>query len=106
MDAGNTPVTRAELEQVNAKIEAVRNEMKTAVQEAQAVSEATNALVKDIHTALFEVQPGHKTSLLDRMARVTIQFESGDRVAHWIIRGAMLLGAVGAILAFWRAERG
>lgn len=80
------PVTREEFDALYSRVE-----------EAQQVSRQTNGLVKELHAALMEPQPGHDKSLLDRMAFVTIQIESGDRVAHWVLRIGGLVAAIGAL---------
>jgi len=64
--------------------------------------EETRRMVQELHDALVKPQPGHKEGLLSRMARVTIQIESGERVAAWLIRLGAVLAAVGATAAFFR----
>lgn len=88
-------VTRAEFEALKTKMEAFEAQSEIAASErAQTLS-----LVRQMHDALMKPSPGQKRSLLDRMATVTINIESGERVTAWIMRIAGVLAAIGAILA-------
>lgn len=50
-----------------------------------------------IHAALMEPQPGYKTSLLERVASVTLAVETGTSFGNRIIQVAKLIGALGVI---------
>ena len=57
-------------------------------------------MVAEMHKALMQPSPGQERSLLDRMASVTINVESGGRVASIMIKIAAFLAAIGAMWAF------
>jgi hypothetical protein len=59
---------------------------------------ATHARVEQMYGALMEKSPGQQMSLLDRMASATIDIESGQRVAHLIIKAGVVLTSLGGII--------
>lgn len=81
-------VTRAEFE-----------ELKRALEAASSATKETHDKVSDIHKALMLPSPGQEKSLLDRMALVTINVESGGRVAAIMVKIAAVLAAIGAVWA-------
>ena len=82
------PVQRAELEVMQAEIRQLKQ-----------MQSETHDMMKDMHKALMHPYPGHDKSLLDRMATVTINVESGGRVSIIVIKIAALLAAIGALWA-------
>lgn len=93
--AARQAVTRAELDEFMSRLEDLEAQGKLAASERT----ETLKLVSSIHSALMEPSPGQNRSLLDRMAAVTINIESGERVTALIVRLAGVLAAAGAILA-------
>ncbi len=89
------PVTRAEYEEL--KRSAARAQ--SAAEKAEAAAKETHDKIADIHKALMVPFPGQDKSLLDRMAVVTINVESGGRVAALAVRIAAVLAAIGAVWA-------
>ena len=87
-------VSRAEFEALEERVAA----MEKAAME-------THDKVGDLHKALMEPTPGQTKSLIDRMATVTINVESGGRVASVLIKIAATLAALGVIWA-WIASGG
>ena len=81
-------VTRAEFDELNRALEA-----------ASTATKETHDKVSDIHKALMLPSPGQEKSLLDRMALVTINVESGGRVASIMVKIAAVLAAIGVIWA-------
>lgn len=81
-------VTRAEFD-----------ELKRALEAASTATKETHDKVSDIHKALMLPSPGQEKSLLDRMALVTINVESGGRVASIMVKIAAVLAAIGVIWA-------
>ena len=66
--------------------------------------------IDDLHRlyeTLMVPQPGHTKTLLDRMAAVTIQIESGENSMAWLARkaalGKALLWLVGLCATAWAA---
>jgi hypothetical protein len=59
----------------------------------------THDMVQTMHDALMRPSPGQTKGLLDRLAVVAINFESGQRVAAWVVWIAGIIAAVGAIYA-------
>lgn len=73
-------------------------------EEALSLNAETNRMVKEMHQALMQPQPGHDETLLERMAQVTIAAETGKAVGDRIIWGAKVIGALAAIsTAFYAA---
>lgn len=88
--------TRAEMDAMMAEIAAANAAAiaaKAEAAEAKRIASETHDMVQEIHTHLMQVQPGQARSLLDRMAAVTIDIESGKRA------GQIVLGLVGFALA-------
>jgi len=56
-------------------------------------------MVTELHDALLRKQPGQSESLLNRMAAVTINIESGERIGRILVWLAGVLAAVGAVIA-------
>lgn len=57
-------------------------------------------MVADMHRALMEPQIGHgDRSLIERMASVTVDIESGKRTTDNMLAVAKRLAGVGAIIA-------
>jgi hypothetical protein len=88
-------ITRAEFEQLKLAVEEARSD---AAKAARGAAE-THDKVSDMHKALMMPSPGQEKSLLDRMAIVTINVESGGRVAAMTVKLAGLLAAIGAVWA-------
>ena len=87
-------VTRAEFDAMILKFDGVNADLAaTRSQSAQ-----THDMVADLHRALVEPSPGQQQGLLDRMASVTISFESGRRVGAIVVWIAGFLVALGAIV--------
>lgn len=74
-------------------------ELKRALDAASMATRETHDKVADIHKALMQPSPGQEKSLLDRMALVTINVESGGRVAAIMVKIAAVLAAIGAVWA-------
>jgi hypothetical protein len=69
--------------------------------DADAMRIDTHNKVSDMHRALMEPQIGQGSkSLLDRMAEVTIEIESGKMVGKRIVFIAQVCAAVGVVAAF------
>jgi hypothetical protein len=70
------------------------------VADAETMRVQTFKMVHDMHQALMEPQMGHGDKpLLQRMAEVTVEIESGKRSADAVLYAARWLVAVGAIIA-------
>lgn len=97
--AGNTPrtasVSRKEMDKLAAELADVRAELS----DARKAASETHAMIQALHQALMKPSPGQEESLLDRMAAVTINIESGGKVSSLLVRFAALLAAVGSIWA-------
>ncbi|MES2667412.1 MAG: hypothetical protein V4712_15040 [Pseudomonadota bacterium] len=81
-------------------LEALRAEVQAASTEAAAarkLAAESNAMIRDLHKALMEPQPGYEHSLLERMATVTIGIESGDRTGRILIKLIGFLGAIASL---------
>jgi dsDNA-specific endonuclease/ATPase MutS2 len=81
-------VTRQELEDIKAE-----------ARETRRIAQETHDMTQELHKALMQPFPGQKESLLDRMASVTINVESGGRVAAMAVKIAAALAALGALWA-------
>lgn len=77
---------------------ALKAEATETKQSAKETHDAVQALVK----ALLEPQPGHRASLLDRIAAVTIMAERGNWALHLLI---WVLGAGVTVAAAWASLR-
>lgn len=77
---------------------AARIEMDRRIDADRDLRRETHDRVEKMFGALMETSPGQTMSLLDRMASATIDIESGQRVAHLIIKMAGLLTALGGIV--------
>jgi hypothetical protein len=101
-------VTRAEFDKLAAALaelrtqveadRAVRAEMDRRNDADRALRLETHGRVERMYGALMETTPGQTMSLLDRMASATIDIESGQRVAHLLIKFGAVLTALGGIL--------
>jgi hypothetical protein len=101
-------VTRAEFDRLAAAVadlqrqieadRAARIALDRRIDEDRAMRHQTHDRVEKMYGALMEATPGQTMSLLDRMASATIDIESGQRVAHLIIKMAGLLTAFGGII--------
>jgi hypothetical protein len=70
------------------------------VADAETMRVKTFTMVHDMHQALMEPQMGHGDKpLLQRMAEVTVEIESGKRTADGVLYAARWLVAVGALIA-------
>jgi hypothetical protein len=70
------------------------------VAEAEDMRVKTFTMVHDMHKALMEPQMGHGDKpLLQRMAEVTVEIESGKRTADGVLYAARWLVAIGAFIA-------
>lgn len=68
---------------------------------ADRMRQDTYKMVAHMHGALMEPQPGHDgRSLVERMAEVTIDIESGKRTAENMVTLAKWFTAIGALVAF------
>lgn len=102
----NSVVTRAEFEQLKSDL----HELKLQSELAAGERTKTLQLVSSMHSALMIPSPGQADSLLNRMAKVVINIESGERMTAWILTVAKILAALGviggAVAAFkWGASR-
>jgi hypothetical protein len=91
-------VSRGEFEQLQRQVA----EMQKKLDDSAAISKSTNDMVRAIRESLMEPQPGHKESLLDRMAAATVLLESGGAMAGLVVRVAGLIVAIGIIYATFR----
>jgi hypothetical protein len=70
------------------------------VADAETMRVQTFKMVHDMHQALMEPQMGHGDKpLLQRMAEVTVEIESGKRSADAVLYAARWLVAIGAFIA-------
>ncbi len=69
------------------------------VEEIKSELADTRAMVKDLHDALMVAQPGQEKSLLERMATVTLNVESGARTMRTFGAGARTATLILALLA-------
>lgn len=95
-------VTRAELEALEALVQQSAQdaaEGRRLAAQAATDAAATHALVQAMHGRLMVPQPGQERALLDRMAAVTIDIETGKRSAEALITAGKVLTAIGAIIA-------
>jgi hypothetical protein len=70
------------------------------VAEAETMRVKTFTMVHDMHKALMEPQLGQGDKpLLQRMAEVTVEIESGKRTADGVLYVARWLVAIGAVIA-------
>ncbi len=69
------------------------------VEEIKSELADTRAMVKDLHDALMVAQPGQEKSLLERMATVTLNVESGARTMRNFGAGARAVTLILALLA-------
>lgn len=95
MNALLNPVTRAEFDLLAKSAADMREELS----EARKAAADTHIMVQSLHQALLRPSPGQERSLLDRMAEVTINIESGGQVSGFLIKLAATLAAVGSIWA-------
>ena len=84
------------------------------VADAETMRVKTFTMVHDMHQALMEPQMGHGDKpLLQRMAEVTVEIESGKKtadavlyVARWLVAVAAFVATLAAVLKFgvWPKE--
>ena len=60
----------------------------------------------DLYRALMEPQAGQEKSLLDRVGRITVAYESGGIISGMVVRVAGFVIAIGALVATIRAGMG
>jgi hypothetical protein len=90
----------AELKRDHAKIKEDVAAAARLVAEAETMRVKTFTMVHDMHKALMEPQIGHGDKpLLQRMAEVTVEIESGKRTADGVLYVARWLVAIGAVIA-------
>lgn len=87
-------VTREEYSALVAEMAAVKED----VSEAKRMATETHDMVQAIHGKLLQTQPGQRQSLLDRMASVTIDIESGKRTGQIVVALVGFALAVAAVL--------
>ncbi len=95
-----------------ARIDALEQEvaaLKAHQAEADATRETILGMVTQLHTALMIPQAGQNgKSLLERMAEVTVNIESGQRTANNLLGGLKWLSglilAAGVIYAAWKMD--
>ncbi|MBQ2263273.1 MAG: hypothetical protein II336_18165 [Loktanella sp.] len=95
-------VTRTEFNEVKLALkdyEKLLDEARADAKLAATSAKETHDKVSDVHKALMMPFPGQDKSLLDRMALVTINVESGGRVASMTVKLAAILAAIGATWA-------
>lgn len=84
-----------------ADLEARQDRLEHRQDEADAMRIDTHTKVSDLHRALMEVQFGHdQKSMIERIAAVTIEIESGKLVGKRIVFLAQVCAAVGVVAAF------
>jgi hypothetical protein len=91
------PTLQQQIDALSARIEA-----------GEKMSNDTHKMVADMHRALMEPQLGHgDKSLVERMADVTVEIESGKRtadgvltVAKWLVGVAAAVTALGTLVKF------
>lgn len=79
-------------------------QMQSHVSALRGSADETQAMVKNLTDALLKPQPGHKDSLLDRVAAVTIKVERGE----WSIRVLAVLASIlpaGVVAWIWGMGR-
>ena len=86
-------VTRGEIDALERRLDKLATEHV----ELAAVVKETHAMTAAMFAALMKPQHGYDTSLIDRMADVVINVESGQRVAGWGVAVAKWLAAFGVI---------
>lgn len=95
MNTTVNPVTRAEVDLLTKAV----SDMRAELLDARKSTADTHTMVQSLHQALLRPSPGQERSLLDRMAEVTINIESGGQVSGLLIKLAATLAAVGSIWA-------
>ncbi|MFN7224427.1 MAG: hypothetical protein ACK4MS_10450 [Paracoccaceae bacterium] len=101
--------TRAEfaaLAKELAEVRSAANAAKVASESATKTAGETHDMVQSIHNKLMQPQPGQKLSLLDRMASVTIDIESGKRTGQIIMALVGFAIAVAALLKWGHLPSG
>jgi predicted nuclease with TOPRIM domain len=96
---------KKELATIQTEFEGIQKRLKSLEASFKSANEHRDemrGMVKDLHAALMVPQPGQKHSLLDRMAKVTIDIESGGRLGTLMVKIGATLAAVGASLGAWR----
>jgi hypothetical protein len=91
------PTLQQQIDALTARIEA-----------GERMREDTHKMVADMHRALMEPQLGQgDKSLIERMAEVTVEIESGKRtadgvlsIAKWLVGVAAAVAALAAMLKF------
>ena len=98
---------QAQLDAMKARIDGLAKQ----VAEDAAVRSENHAMLSSLHAALMVPQPGQDgKGLLERMAEVTVDIESGKRTANSIVVLAKWFAAIGAVvglfasikLGFWQ----
>ena len=99
--------TQAQLDAMTLRIDALAVQ----VAEDTKVRGENHAMLSSLHSALMVAQPGQDgKALLERMAEVTVDIESGKRTANSIVVLAKWFAAIGAVvglftsikLGFWQ----
>lgn len=96
-----------------AALEAAVQEAKAEAAEAKAeaagakrIAGETHDMVEAIHNKLMNPQPGQKRGLLDRMASVTIDIESGKRTGQIIVALVGFAMMIAALLKWGHVPKG
>ena len=87
-------------------LEAQVAEMKRAAEQTEKRAQETHDMVEKLVAKLLVAQPGQEKSLLDRMAAVTIELESGKRGARFALWVLGFIAAVGAAIGAFQVMRG
>ncbi|MFA9232008.1 MAG: hypothetical protein ACEQSU_14890 [Microgenomates group bacterium] len=96
------PSTQAQLDAMAARLTGVETQL---ADEARMRAE-NHAMLTGLFNGLMIPQPGQDgKSLLDRMADVTVQIESGKRTANSVIWLGKWLAAIGVVAGFFASVK-
>lgn len=92
------PSVQAQIDAMNARIDKVARQ----VEEDAKVRLENHAMLSSLHAALMVPQPGQDgKGLLERMAEVTVDIESGKRTADSMVSLAKWFAALGTIVGLF-----
>ena len=107
MTLPKSPAARsAALEAAVQEAKALAAEAKAEASAAKRIAGETHDMVEAIHNKLMTPQPGQNRSLLDRMASVTIDIESGKRTGQIIVALVGFAMAIAALLKWGHLPKG
>jgi hypothetical protein len=106
--SAKVPTLQQQIDALAARIDAGDAALAARIDAGDAMRQDTHNKVSDLHRALMEPQLGQgNKSLIERMAEVTVEIESGKRtadsvlsIAKWLVGVAAAVAALAAMLKF------